>query len=108
VSRWGAEDAGTLGLVTFTPDDIDWDEGGPHRDRGAGQLQPDASPAGANYRFAGPETMEPRSSAGLTLAELESSTAERLGPRRCAAPLRNRARADFDRSESDTMTTAPD
>jgi benzoyl-CoA-dihydrodiol lyase len=54
-----AEDAETLGLVTFTPDDIDWAD----EVRIALEERAAFSPDGltgleANYRFAGPETVE--------------------------------------------------
>lgn len=54
-----AEDAERLGLVTFAPDDIDWaDEVRLAVEERAG-FSPDAlTGLEANYRFAGPETME--------------------------------------------------
>ena len=54
-----AEDAGQLGLVTFTPDEADWDEEVRLAIEERANFSPDAL-AGleANYRFAGPETME--------------------------------------------------
>ena len=54
-----AEDAETLGLVTFAPDDIDWDEEVRIAIEERASFSPDAlTGLEANYRFAGPETME--------------------------------------------------
>jgi benzoyl-CoA-dihydrodiol lyase len=54
-----AADAGELGLVTFAPDDIDWDEEIRIAIEERGSFSPDAlSGLEANYRFAGPETLE--------------------------------------------------
>jgi benzoyl-CoA-dihydrodiol lyase len=54
-----AETAETLGLVTFAPDDIDWDEELRIAVEQRASFSPDAlSGMEANYRFAGPETME--------------------------------------------------
>ena len=63
----GAEAADGLGLVTFTPDDIDWDD----EVRLAIEERASFSPDGltgmeANLRFAGPETMETKIFARLT------------------------------------------
>jgi benzoyl-CoA-dihydrodiol lyase len=54
-----AEDAGQLGLVTFTPDEADWEKEVCFAIEERANFSPDAL-AGleANYRFAGPETME--------------------------------------------------
>jgi benzoyl-CoA-dihydrodiol lyase len=55
----GAEDAEDLGLVTFAPDDLDWDEEVRIAVEERSSFSPDAlSGMEANYRFAGPETME--------------------------------------------------
>src|SRR6185503_1247092 len=55
----GAEDAHRLGLVTFTPDDIDWAEEIRIAVEERASFSPDAlSGLEANYRFAGPETIE--------------------------------------------------
>jgi benzoyl-CoA-dihydrodiol lyase len=63
----GAEDAGTLGLVTFTPDDIDWDEEVRIAIEERASFSPDAlTGLEANYRFAGPETMETKIFGRLT------------------------------------------
>jgi benzoyl-CoA-dihydrodiol lyase len=54
-----AEDAADLGLVTFAPDDIDWDEEIRIATEERSSFSPDAlTGLEANYRFAGPETME--------------------------------------------------
>ncbi|GAA0341680.1 2,3-epoxybenzoyl-CoA dihydrolase [Actinoallomurus spadix] len=54
-----AEDAERLGLVTFAPDDIDWDEEVRIAVEERAGFSPDAlTGLEANYRFAGPETME--------------------------------------------------
>ncbi|MEV0407390.1 2,3-epoxybenzoyl-CoA dihydrolase [Actinoallomurus sp. NPDC050550] len=54
-----AEDAERLGLVTFIPDDIDWEEEVRIAIEERASLSPDAlTGLEANYRFAGPETIE--------------------------------------------------
>jgi benzoyl-CoA-dihydrodiol lyase len=54
-----AEDAERLGLVTFAPDDIDWDEEVRIAVEERSSFSPDAlTGLEANYRFAGPETIE--------------------------------------------------
>jgi benzoyl-CoA-dihydrodiol lyase len=54
-----AEEAEKLGLVTFAPDDIDWDEEVRIAIEERASFSPDAlSGLEANYRFAGPETIE--------------------------------------------------
>jgi benzoyl-CoA-dihydrodiol lyase len=54
-----AEAAERLGLVTFTPDDIDWEEEVRIAVEERASFSPDAlSGLEANYRFAGPETIE--------------------------------------------------
>jgi benzoyl-CoA-dihydrodiol lyase len=54
-----AEDAERLGLVTFAPDDIDWDEEVRIAVEERASFSPDAlTGLEANYRFAGPETLE--------------------------------------------------
>jgi benzoyl-CoA-dihydrodiol lyase len=54
-----AEDAADLGLITFAPDDIDWDEEIRIATEERASFSPDAlTGLEANYRFAGPETME--------------------------------------------------
>jgi benzoyl-CoA-dihydrodiol lyase len=54
-----AGEAGELGLVTFAPDDIDWDDEVRIAVEERASFSPDAlTGLEANYRFAGPETME--------------------------------------------------
>ncbi len=54
-----AEEAERLGLVTFAPDDIDWDDEVRLAVEERASFSPDAlTGMEANYRFAGPETME--------------------------------------------------
>ena len=54
-----ADDALSLGLVTFAPDDIDWSEEVRIAVEERASFSPDAlSGMEANYRFVGPETME--------------------------------------------------
>ena len=54
-----AEDAERLGLVTFAPDDIDWTDEVRIAIEERASFNPDAlSGLEANYRFAGPETVE--------------------------------------------------
>jgi len=86
-----AEDAEALGLVTFAPDDIDWDEEVASRSR-SGQLQPDAlTGLEANYRSPAPRTLETKIFGRLTAWQNWISPPERLGPRRRAAQIRHRA-----------------
>ena len=62
-----AEDAERLGLVTFAPDDIDWDEEVRIAIEERASFSPDAlTGLEANYRFAGPETMETKIFGRLT------------------------------------------
>jgi benzoyl-CoA-dihydrodiol lyase len=62
-----AEDAEKLGLVTFTPDDIDWDDEVRIAVEERASFSPDAlTGLEANYRFAGPETIETKIFGRLT------------------------------------------
>ncbi len=62
-----AEEALGLGLVTFTPDDIDWEDEIRIALEERSSLSPDAlSGMEANLRFSGPETMETRIFARLS------------------------------------------
>ena len=62
-----AEDAAELGLVTFAPDDIDWDEEVRIAVEERASFSPDAlTGLEANYRFAGPETLETKIFGRLT------------------------------------------
>ncbi|MEO9238734.1 MAG: 2,3-epoxybenzoyl-CoA dihydrolase, partial [Jatrophihabitantaceae bacterium] len=54
-----AEQAAELGLVTFTPDDLDWDDEVRIAVEERASFSPDAlTGLEANFRFAGPETIE--------------------------------------------------
>ena len=67
LSEQGIEEAERLGLVTFAPDDIDWDEEIRIATEERSSFSPDAlSGLEANYRFAGPETMETKIFGRLT------------------------------------------
>jgi benzoyl-CoA-dihydrodiol lyase len=62
-----AEEAEKLGLVTFAPDDIDWDEEVRIAVEERASFSPDAlTGLEANYRFAGPETTETKIFGRLT------------------------------------------
>jgi benzoyl-CoA-dihydrodiol lyase len=62
-----AGDAARLGLVTFAPDDIDWAEEVRLAVEERSSFSPDAlTGMEANYRFAGPETMETKIFGRLT------------------------------------------
>ena len=62
-----AEDAAELGLITFAPDDIDWDEEIRIATEERASFSPDAlTGLEANYRFASPETMETKIFGRLT------------------------------------------
>ena len=62
-----AEEAESLGLVTFAPDDIDWDEEVRIAIEERASFSPDAlTGLEANYRFAGPETIETKIFGRLT------------------------------------------
>ena len=62
-----AEDAERLGLVTFAPDDIDWEEEVRIAIEERSAFSPDAlTGLEANYRFAGPETTETKIFGRLT------------------------------------------
>ena len=62
-----AADAADLGLVTFTPDDIDWDDEVRLALEERNSFSPDAlTGMEASYRFPGPETMETKIFARLS------------------------------------------
>jgi benzoyl-CoA-dihydrodiol lyase len=62
-----AQDADALGLVTFAPDDIDWDEEVRIALEERASFSPDAlTGMEANIRFAGPETLETKIFGRLT------------------------------------------
>ena len=86
-----ADAALEAGLVTFTPDDIDWDDDVRMMPRRA-PASPDALTAmEANLRFAGPETMETKIFGRLTTWQnWVFQRPERSRPGRRTAPLRHR------------------
>jgi benzoyl-CoA-dihydrodiol lyase len=62
-----AQEAEELGLVTFAPDDIDWDDEVRIAIEERASFSPDAlTGLEANYRFAGPETIETKIFGRLT------------------------------------------
>jgi benzoyl-CoA-dihydrodiol lyase len=62
-----AEEAASLGLITFAPDDIDWEEEVRIAIEERASFSPDAlTGLEANYRFAGPETLETKIFGRLT------------------------------------------
>jgi benzoyl-CoA-dihydrodiol lyase len=62
-----AADAERLGLVTFAPDDIDWEEEVRIAIEERASFSPDAlTGLEANYRFPGPETLETKIFGRLT------------------------------------------
>ena len=66
-NRLDAAAAANLGLITFAPDDIDWDEEVRIAIEERTSLSPDAlTGMEANLRFTGPETMETRIFGRLT------------------------------------------
>ena len=84
-----------LGLVTFAPDDIDWDDEVRIAIEERASFSPDAlTGLEANYRFAGPETMETKIFGRLTAWQnwiFYRPNAVRA--RRRAAQVRHRAAA---------------
>ena len=94
-----AEDAEQLGLVTFAPDDIDWDEEVRIAVEERSSFSPDAlTGLEANYRFAGPETIETKIFGRLTAWQnwifYRPNASGPDGARRAYGTGR---RADFDR-----------
>src|SRR5581483_10680275 len=66
-SRYNAGDAEEAGLVTFAPDEIDWDDEIRQAIEARAAFSPDAMTGmEANLRFAGPETMETKIFGRLT------------------------------------------
>jgi benzoyl-CoA-dihydrodiol lyase len=62
-----AAEAADMGLVTFTPDDLDWDDEVRLTLEERNSFSPDAlTGMEANFRFTGPETMETKIFARLT------------------------------------------
>jgi benzoyl-CoA-dihydrodiol lyase len=94
-----AEDAETLGLVTFAPDDIDWDEEVRIAIEERASFSPDAlTGLEANYRFAGPETMETKIFGRLTAWQnWIFNRPNASGPDGALRKYGTGQRADFDR-----------
>jgi benzoyl-CoA-dihydrodiol lyase len=94
-----AEDAEQLGLVTFAPDDIDWAEEVRIAIEERTSFSPDAlTGLEANYRFAGPETMETKIFGRLTAWQNWIFTRPNAsGPDGALRRYGTGRRADFDR-----------
>jgi benzoyl-CoA-dihydrodiol lyase len=94
-----ATDAEQLGLVTFAPDDIDWAEEVRIATEERASFSPDAlTGLEANYRFAGPETMETKIFGRLTAWQNWIFTRPNAsGPDGALCRYGTGRRADFDR-----------
>ncbi|HWG24671.1 2,3-epoxybenzoyl-CoA dihydrolase [Actinospica sp.] len=94
-----AEEAERLGLVTFAPDDIDWDEEVRIAVEERNSFSPDAlTGLEANYRFVGPETMETKIFGRLTAWQNWIFTRPNAsGPDGALRAYGTGKRADFDR-----------
>ncbi len=94
-----AEDAEQIGLVTFAPDDIDWAEEVRIATEERASFSPDAlTGLEANYRFAGPETMETKIFGRLTAWQNWIFTRPNAsGPDGALRRYGTGRRADFDR-----------
>jgi benzoyl-CoA-dihydrodiol lyase len=94
-----AEDAADLGLVTFAPDDIDWDEEVRITLEERASFSPDAlTGLEANYRFAGPETLETKIFGRLTAWQnWIFNRPNAAGPDGALRRFGTGQRADFDR-----------
>ena len=94
-----AEDAADLGLVTFAPDDIDWDDEIRIAIEERASFSPDAlTGLEANYRFAGPETMETKIFGRLTAWQnWIFNRPNASGPDGALRRFGTGQRADFDR-----------
>ena len=97
-----AEDAESLGLVTFAPDDIDWDEEVRIAIEERASFSPDAlTGLEANYRFAGPETMETKIFGRLTAWQNWIFTRPNAsGPEGALRKYGSGQRAEFDRKRA--------
>src|SRR5258708_15434962 len=94
-----AGQAEELGLVTFAPDELDWDEEVRIAVEERASFSPDAlTGMEANYRFAGPETMETKIFGRLTAWQnwifIRPNAS---GPDRALRRFGTRRRPDFDR-----------
>jgi benzoyl-CoA-dihydrodiol lyase len=94
-----AEPAEHLGLVTFAPDDIDWDDEVRIAVEERNSFSPDAlSGLEANYRFAGPETLETKIFGRLSAWQNWIFTRPNAsGPDGALRKFGTGQRADFDR-----------
>jgi benzoyl-CoA-dihydrodiol lyase len=94
-----AAEAERLGLVTFAPDDIDWDEEVRISLEERASFSPDAlTGLEANYRFAGPETLETKIFGRLTAWQNWIFTRPNAsGPDGALRRFGTGRRADFDR-----------
>ncbi|HEV7654116.1 MAG TPA: 2,3-epoxybenzoyl-CoA dihydrolase [Mycobacteriales bacterium] len=94
-----ADDAAGLGLVTFAPDDIDWDEEVRIALEERTGFSPDAlTGLEANYRFAGPETLETKIFGRLTAWQnWIFNRPNASGPDGALRKFGTGQRADFDR-----------
>jgi benzoyl-CoA-dihydrodiol lyase len=94
-----AGDAERLGLVTFAPDDLDWDEEVRIAIEERGSFSPDAlTGLEANYRFPGPETLETKIFGRLTAWQNWIFTRPNAsGPDGALRRYGTGRRADFDR-----------
>ncbi|CNF33121.1 short chain enoyl-CoA hydratase [Mycobacterium tuberculosis] len=94
-----AADAERLGLVTFAPDDLDWDEEVRIAIEERGSFSPDAlTGLEANYRFPGPETLETKIFGRLTAWQNWIFTRPNAsGPDGALRRYGTGRRADFDR-----------
>ena len=94
-----AEDAEELGLVTFAPDDIDWDEEVRIAIEERAAFSPDAlTGLEANYRFAGPETIETKIFGRLSAWQNWIFTRPNAsGPDGALCKFGTGSRAEFDR-----------
>ena len=94
-----AADAERLGLVTFAPDDIDWDEEVRIAIEERASFSPDAlTGLEANYRFPGPETLETKIFGRLTAWQNWIFTRPNAsGPDGALRRYGTGRRADFDR-----------
>jgi benzoyl-CoA-dihydrodiol lyase len=95
-----AEEAEQLGLVTFIPDDIDWDEEVRLAVEERASFSPDAlTGLEANYRFAGPETLETKIFGRLSAWQnWIFSRPNATGPKGALRKFGTGQRAQFDRT----------
>ncbi|MDB5911036.1 MAG: benzoyl-CoA-dihydrodiol lyase [Massilia sp.] len=94
-----AEDAAALGLITFAPDDIDWDDEVRITVEERASFSPDAlTGLEANYRFVGPETIETKIFGRLTAWQnWIFNRPNASGPDGALRKFGTGERADFDR-----------